>query len=566
MPRSANERLIEQNRRNSSRDVLHGHDSVQHITGSTSSRKGSTILDTLSALRSHKSSSALAVTQGTDESTTTELKVLRAQSRAAQLENARLKSQVKQLEDQVKQFEALPAQLVALKETVEQRESAAAKGLPSEEIEHRLTALERPKSVTEVAQLTQLQSDVQAMKTDIETLGSLREQLEHLQSTAKQHGTDIVEAIANSTKLNTDVDGLATLRDDIKAVKEQRQFIKGDAVKSMIQAALQPEFKKLDTWQTENEKILKEMSTKVEANQKFCSDLNKRNPPRELQTLQKWINKVESNNNKTDERTMTLEQTVKNMREDGDALYDDIKRYIGPIRQAHVTVKETILERIEYLEDKSKSLRRDQDILFGEQDKLSNKLDKLPTASADPLLFARVVAGFREDTEKLTEDVKEMKAHTKQLQQQLTQAQNAQEVHTILPDEQKKLSERVRKLEVAPDRSASPKPAIGNRQLGRSVESLENRVSELDEAFKRVGVIIAQIRSFQDEQSKCDNTEKSLQADHDTLTDQIKIFEGRHARLSNEHSAMGDQLMAYRGEQGSLGNRQKSFQTEQTRL
>jgi oligoribonuclease NrnB/cAMP/cGMP phosphodiesterase (DHH superfamily) len=135
----------------------------------------------------------------------------------------------------------------------------------------------------------------------------------------------------------------------------------------MIQTALQPEIKKLDTWRTKNEKTLKEISTTVEANHKFCSDLNKRNVPKELQTLQKWINKVESNNSKTDERTMILEQIVKNMREDDDALYDDVKRCIGPIKQAHITMKETVLERIEYLEDKSKSLRSDQDVLSGGQ-------------------------------------------------------------------------------------------------------------------------------------------------------------------------------------------------------
>ena len=461
----------------------------------------STPLDTLNSLRSQKSSLASAITQSTDSSTITEVKALKAQSRAAQIEIARLRTQNKQLEnqnkqfedrnnqlaEQVKQLEVLPAQVAALKKVVDQRESAAAQGPSSEEIERRLAALENPKPAIEATQLAQLQSDVQVIKMDLETITSLREQLEQLQSTATQHGTDIGNAIATSAQLKTDVGGLASLRNEIRAVREQRQAMKGDAVKTMIQAALQPEIKKLETWRSQNDKALKGISTTVEANQKFCSELSTRDLPGELQTLQKRVNKVENNENKTEKRTTTLEETVKNLREDGDDLNNDIKRYIGPMKQAYETTKGNALVRIEDLEDESRLLRKDQDILRNEQKQLLEKLSKLPdrtdkppSTSTDPTGLAQVVSSNGRNIEKLTKDVNEMKALTKELQQQSNRAHSAQRVDEALSHEHMKLAERVKKLETMPKRPASPAPATGSVQLKKSVDNLEDCVSQHD--------------------------------------------------------------------------------------
>ncbi|KAF2633248.1 hypothetical protein BU25DRAFT_486398 [Macroventuria anomochaeta] len=609
-------------RRNSSRDVLPGHDRSQNGAGSASSQKTSTDhspmhvmspmsngsgsntpvqvvptvpsmlsvaqkqmtsqsapMDTLSALRLLKSSSVTNAPQTTNGTATTEVKVLKVQLRVAQIEDAKLRSHAKQLEDQIKQLETLPAQLAALKDLVEQRERAAAKGPSSDEISRRLGALENAEPAVKTAQFTQLQADVQAMKMDIKKLDPLPEQLKQLQSTATQNGKDIAEALGKSSKLRTDVDDLGTLKEDIKAVKEQRLAMRGDAVKIMIQTAIQPEIKKMDVFCTENEKTLKGLSTTVEANQKICDTLNQCDLPGQLQSLQDKINQVESNNNKTYEKVTTLdirvttfEENLTKLRKDSKNLYQDIDKYIGPIQKAHLNTDETVLQRVGYLEDKIRSLRKEQDYLSSEHDKLSTKSDEHPVDPKDFKGLQDIVCSLLKDSEKLAQDVKQMKPLTDQPQQHTSQDKNVQEGHTSLSEEHAKLMERVRKLEAAPARSASPAPSMGHSQLKKAVEGLENRVSDLDTAFKRVEknqqdqkVITSQVKNFQSESSKLSNAQRSLQNEHDTIVDQIKTFESKQARLSEEHKTIVEQLKAYHGEQESLANQQKAFQTEQTK-
>ena len=511
-------------------------------------------MDTLSALRLHKSSRATNVPQATDCSTTTEVKALKTQLRAVELVNVKLRSDLKQLEAPI-------AQLIAWKSSVEQQQQAAAKRPSSEDLERRISALENAKPAIETTKFEQLHSDVQAMKTGIKKLDPLPEQLEQLRSTAAQNGKDIAEALAKSSKLETDSDGIASLKEDIKAVKEQRQAMRGDAVKTMIQTALQPEIRKMDTFRTEHANTFKKVSTTGEANQKICDNRYQRDLPVRLQSLQDRINQVESNDNKTYKKVTTVEETLIKLRKDNDYLDHDIKVYIGPIGKAYSDTKENVLQRIGYLEDNLRSLRKEQGRLSDEHDKLSTRTDKHPIDPKDFETLQSVVYSLGEDKEKLARDVRRMEG---------------------LSNEHKTLSERVRKLESAPGRSASPAPSVSHTQLKR-MENLENHILDLEQGLQEQKVITSQVKNLQSGLSKTANAQKSLQDEHDMFVDQTKKFETQQTELSNEQKnfsealeslesrmtaseKVGTQIKLLANEQAKSSNEQKKISDRVTTL
>lgn len=432
-------------------------------------------MDTLSTLRSYKLSLAANSPQTTGDSTAMEVKALKAQVRLAQLEETKLRSQIKQLEGQVKQFEDLPAQLAALKAVVEQQERTAAKATSLEDVVRRLGALEKPNPIVENTQLAQLQSDVQALKMDVKKLDLIPEQIEQLQSTATQHGNDIAQAVVKSSRLRTDVDSLSTLKEDVNALREQRQAMRGDAVKVMIQTAIQPEIKKMDTFRIENEKLFQEMHMTVQTNKKLCDDLDKRNLPAELQGLHTKIDQVESNESKMYNKVTTLQGDVRDLRKDKSDIYQDIKEYIGPIHEAYSNTSKTILQRAEYLEDGLRSTRKEQDHLSSEHEKLSSKTDKHLVDSVAFKELQDVVCSHGEDTEKLVQDVSQMKLLINELKP-----------HMGLANEHKKLVERVRKLQ------AALKPTATSEQIA------SDNVVDLAPISSMVASIQQELRSLED--------------------------------------------------------------------
>lgn len=481
-------------------------------------------MGTLSAIRSRKISVAETVTQITDGSTLTEVRLLKAQLKLAHIEDAKLRNHVKQLEDQVKQLEALPGELAALKDLVEKQECAAVKWSSLDDIARRLSVLEKPKPAVETAKLKQLDSDVQTLKTDMKTLGPLPEKLKQLQSavmqhgtdirtldalpeklkqlqtTVTQHGTDIVSALSRSKKLETEVGHLAGLKDDIKIIKEQRQAIKGDAIKVMIQTAMQSETKKMDAFRTENNKALKDVSTKVDAVQKICNDLNKRKLPEQLQNLQEKISLVESNDNKTYRKTMILEDNLTKLRDGSDT--QSMTGRNTPIKTPHKVTKDSVLQRIEDLEDKSRSLRKEQDYLLGEQKKLSTKVDQLPVGTEvsqkQPSEYATIskqIKTFEDEQVRLSNEyntiANQLKTYQSKQQNLFNQQKTAQAEQTKLCNEQKGFSQKLEDLSdrvMASENTIDQLKPLRSEQLkfSKEQEKTNQRVATLEMAPRTV--------------------------------------------------------------------------------
>jgi chromosome segregation ATPase len=434
-------------------------------------------MDTLNALRAKKAAIAGNSAQTTPSAMGT--KALEAQSKAAQIENQNLRTYVKTLEERVKVFEGMPAQVTALEDLVKQQdEHSKAQSTKLDEVLRRLSALEdrpEPNPTVEIANLTQLQADIKAVKQDVSNLGTLSSQLKQLQSTTTQHGKDIVNVNAMASKLRTDLDAHG-----------REQAGKSDAVKAMVQTAIQPEIKKMNTSRDENTKTLADATKKVEANQRVINNLSS-----QLQTLQVKVNNVESNDSKTYQKLTTLEESFKErlqkVETDNDELFADIRDYIGPIRKSYQSTKDTLVQRIHNLEEKAMSYCKEQDHLSGELSKLSAKTDKQPTDSVE---LAAIVSGLGEDTKKLTTDFEELQATVSALQQRIRPA-----------DEQNKLVERM--------------------------SSLSNTLDKIRAKQREQNKIVGQVKSFQSEQSKLGQSQKTF------LTEQT--------RLSIEQAEMSDQ-------------------------
>lgn len=529
-------------------------------------------MDTLNALRSHKASLAVSVAQATDGPTTQEARVLKAQLRAAQIQDAKLRSDYQKLESQLKRFEALPAQLAALKDLVEQQQQTAAKGPSPEDMETRLSALENAKPAVETSQFMELQSDVRAMKTETKKLDYVPEQLRQLQATVTQHGKEIAEASSENDKLKTEVDDLAPLKEDVKSIRdqqEQRQAMRGDAVRNMAQSAIQPEIARWEAYRTEQERIVEDISTRVKANQRTIEDmstaveasrrtsdeLKEYNLPTNLVALKDKISQVKSNEARTHNKTETLEANLTKLRKDHKNLYKDIEECIGPIGAKFADKDDTIIQRLVYLEDKSRSLWKEPDHLSSEHDRTSYHTDKQPIDPEDLKDLQEIICSLGEEKEKLVKDVQEIKVVISELQHK-SQTDFAQQVHTNLLDEHKKLSERVTKLEAAPRKSASPAPSASHSQFKEVVESLRKSQKSLRGEHN---TIISQIKAFENEQVR-------LSKEHNTLVNQIKASENKQARLSKEYNAIVAQVNKYHDEQVSLHSQQKTYQTEQDKL
>ncbi|KAJ4310467.1 hypothetical protein N0V94_008438 [Neodidymelliopsis sp. IMI 364377] len=451
-------------------------------------------MDTLKALRAKKAAIAGNSAQTTPSASGT--KALEAQSKAAQIENQNLRTYVKKLEERVKVFEGMPAQVTALEGLVkDQEEHSKAQSARLDEVLRRLSALEdKPTSnpTVEDANLTQLQADVKVVKQGISDLGTLPSQLKQLQSTTTQHGKDIVNVNAKASKLRTDLDA-----------QGKEQAGKNDAVKTMVQTAIQPEIKKMNTLRDENTKTLADASKKVEANQRVINSLSA-----QLQDLQANVNNVESNDSKTYRKLTTLEESfekrVKKVETDNDRLYADIGDYIGSIRTSYHSTKDTLVQRINNLEDKAKSYRKEQDHLSDELSKLSTKTGKQPTNSTE---LAAIVSGIGENTKKLTAGFEKLQATVSTLQQRIRPT-----------DDQNKLEERM-------------------SYLGNTLNEIEAKQREQDK-------IVGQVKSFQSEQSKLSQSQKTF------LTEQTRLSE-EQADMSDQQRKIGERVLRLERTEGS---------------
>ncbi|KZM28844.1 hypothetical protein ST47_g19 [Ascochyta rabiei] len=411
---------------------------TQELPTSYSTIRESLNIDTLNFLRSRKVLNATNVSQGTAGTAAIEVRTLKVQLRLVQLGEANLQTRVKKLENQVEEFKTLPAQLAALKAQFERQDRAAAPTVPSDDIARRLSALESSKPT---------------VQTD-----------------------------------------LASIKEDIKGVKEQQQAMKPDVVEDTIKTALQPEIKKLDAFRTEHTKTLESMSKKLEANQRVCDDLDKRNLPGQLWILQTKVTDINSNVDKTEKKVTTLEGGLKDLHTFNDNLSDDICDYIGPIKRAYTSANQTtILQRIENQEEESRLRRKEQERLYNEQQRLCTKVDDLanPTDSLSKRLedMKTIVSSLGEDTQGLANRVDIFDDRVSASERIVNQVKSLESEQMKLSKEQNKIKDRVTKLETASRQAIVPNFNVEDNHVARTpfsydvhdiqlrLQSVENRIN-----------------------------------------------------------------------------------------
>jgi DNA repair exonuclease SbcCD ATPase subunit len=579
-------------------------------------------MGSLNALRSHKASLATSVAPASGSATMQEVNLLKLKLKASQLQDDQRRSELKKLEARVKQSEALSAEFTALKDLVERQREAATKGPSPEDTETRLSSLENAKPEVEKTQFVKLQSEVQTIMAGFKQLSQIPEQLEKLHATVTRHGEEIAKAASSNDKLKTELDGLTSIREDVRAIQKQQAqapALRSDSFKKLIKAATQPDIEALKAAQTEHEETIKQLSgrvggsqqaikdvsTRVEANQKaikttsaaleasrrIIDDLRAQNLPAQLTVLRDRLKQVEDNEGRTFRKAENLEGAVTRLRKNQGDMDKDIDEFIGKISRGFEDTDKTIIERIEDLEEG--------------KDRIADHTTKHPINSKDFHQLEDIVSGLASDSEKLVKDLEGLKVGISELQHKV-QSHTAQGIQTGLSSEEHKtLSDRIGKIEFVMTKSASPTPGANLSQLQESLERLTENYTKLKKNAQKVH---ESQKTFQAEQetniSQIKKSQNGLQVQQDATTDQIKVFEREQIRLSDRHNTIvgqlqesdnerrklsedhngiakrfetleakltqGHNLLAvqinkHRDEQASLTNKQKDYQSEQDR-
>lgn len=452
-------------------------------------------MENLKALHERKKMIAANLPQSTNGISAMEAKALKAQVRLLQTEDAKSRNKIKTLEDQIKQFEGLPTQLAALKSQFENQNHAAAQEEWANDIKSRLSDLENPKSDTKSG-LTQLQFDVNTLKLNIEKSRPYSEQLKQLQADVSEHKTNLAKVSTRTVKLETDMNDVAgimielrAVKEDIKIVKEQqRQAMKGDTVKSMIQTAMQPEIQKMTTFRTKNDKTLKDMSTKLSANETFCSELKKQNLPQQLQTLQTDQGSLRNEHDSLHTEHGRITDQIKNLNRRRVEMLDQSKQSTSEQSKLSRQI-ETIASQFRNLQDhraelkaghdnvfdQIKNLEKQQTRLFKEYQPVAEQVEKICTGQNS--LFGQQ-RSMQAELNTLSDEQRGFTRTLKRLEDHVTVSPEAAKKLKLIESEQARLakeqntiSDRIAKLESEPRPDVAPKPTVGN--IGSNPSSTE---------------------------------------------------------------------------------------------
>ncbi|KAF1926859.1 uncharacterized protein M421DRAFT_6762 [Didymella exigua CBS 183.55] len=405
----------------------------------------------------------------------------------------------------------------------EQQQQAAARGPSPGDINNRLSSLENAKPSIEVTQFVELQSVVQAMKTEATKLDLVPEQLKQLQATVAQYDEKIVGASSENDKLKTEVDRLMSMKEDVKKIKEQQeqqtqgQALRTESIKKITQAVTKPDVARLEAIQTKqqttieqlstkvigsqgdiggilarvetNKKSMKDMSTTVDAAQRITNELEVYNLPNS-EVLMDKIGQVERHEARAYRKFGTLETDLTRLRDEQKDLNKDIEEFIGLIRARFVETNSTIIQRIVDLEGRAHSL-------LAEQDRISNHAGKHHITPKDFEELQEVVSGLGEGQEKLVKDVTEIKVIIGELENE-SPTKSAQGVQADLSKKRNTVIDQlneIRKEQVSLHsqqksyQTECDKLSEEQTKFKKISKSLESRVPAFDKTVDQVKVL-----------------------------------------------------------------------------
>ncbi|KAJ4990663.1 hypothetical protein SVAN01_03894 [Stagonosporopsis vannaccii] len=379
---------------------------------------------------------------------------------AEQITNARLT-------ERLQQVEYLSTQVASLKNLFEKQQQAVAQSPTSEDIERRLSVLENAKPAAETHEFARLRIDI--------------DKLQSATAPASKH---------------------KTVNDPLRAVK--------DGIDSMLKTALQPVSRRLDEFQT----TLNDLSAKVAESKKFCEDLHQHDMPTQLRRLGDEIQRVGSDEVKTHNKTIILDEGITTLRQSLDARVLSLHAAVKKVEDDQTSMK-TITDQVESFQSELSQLAAKYSILSSFQKSLTNghskSLDNDKELPFQQEPWTSQPKASQTDQSKLfeknhfTERFKDLESRVKKSEELASQVQQ-------LVDEQARAGNRVTKLELTTCSSVGLDRDNGANDVDDASSSPE--IKSLKERFRvvedRIGEITSLHQGFNNLEADVEAIDKGL--------------------------------------------------------
>ncbi|KAF3034883.1 hypothetical protein E8E12_003366 [Didymella heteroderae] len=529
-------------------------------------------MDSLNALRSHKASLAVSVAQANGGATIQEVKLLQVKLKAAELRESQFRSELKILETQLKQFqsqskqwEALPAQLAALKYMVEQQQHAAAKGPSPEDVGIRLSALENAKPAIEISRFEELQSDVQGLTTRSKKLDRIPDQLVQLQAIVAQHGEEVAEATSSNNRLKTEVLSLTSLREEVRTIKEEqphKQALHSNSMRAWAREEMGPDVVRLNAALAEQRAAIQQMSSRVDRSQRTVDDVSTRVEAKPRSIENTTTTTIQASQSTSDElRAQKLNRTRKHpidtkdlhklrevvagIGEDNEKLakeLQEIRVAIGtpPLQnqvnaavraQTGLSLEEhegTYHEEQVILSSQQKAFQTEQSRLSEEQTKQKETSESLESRLATS---GKMVDQLSKTQNEFKETFQTLESRVTVLDKTVDQVKVLANTQTELSRAQRDLRMRITALETAPVRAVDKGQSDGNDHANTVVSSsridgLENRLRSVEDHIGGLGGLSTRCDQLHDDMKEVNEDIEDCQNKMGRLIKSItEIFE-----------------------------------------